>query len=89
MLKIRWTLVLTFAALATFALPGKMQLGVLAALAFGAAALAAVTVWGRTTETRTASARDLRHRLPLRELLTTKDELPSPSGTHLRPSAGF
>lgn len=90
MLRARWTIVLTVTALSSLTLPAELRIAVLAALALGAGVLAAVTRWGRSSADRTAAAaKEVGREIPLRTLWSTENELPSPSGTHLRPSAGF
>jgi hypothetical protein len=100
MLRFRWTLVLTASAFFSLGLPAELRIGVLAALALGAGVLAAVTRWDRSTDRTAAALKEAPREIPLqssppapqgalRTLWSTKDELPSPSGTQLRPSAGF
>lgn len=88
MLRARWILTFGFCALVSLELPADQRAAVLAALAFGAVFLAAITRWGRADSRLEAATKAEGRESPLRTL-PTKDELPSPSGTHLRPSTGF
>lgn len=90
MLRFRWPLVLTICAFVSHWLPAEMRLGVLAALVLAAGGLAAVTLWGRLAEERNIPAsHQVNDKSPLRTMWSTTSDLPSPSGTQLRPSAEF